>query len=85
VLNEITLHRTEHPLATTIHCTVNGHSLATVVGDGLIVATATGSTAYPLISRLFVLVFIRVCSCFFVLVVFVRLCSWLFVVIRGYS
>lgn len=47
VLNEITLHRTEHPHATTIHCSVNGHSLATVVGDGLIVATATGSTAYP--------------------------------------
>jgi NAD kinase len=48
ILNEITLHRTEHPLATTIHCTVNGHSLATVVGDGLIVATATGSTAYSM-------------------------------------
>ena len=48
ILNEITLHRTEHPLATTIHCAVNGHSLATVVGDGLIVATATGSTAYPI-------------------------------------
>lgn len=48
VLNEITLHRTEHPHATTIHCSVNGHSLATVVGDGLIVATATGSTAYLL-------------------------------------
>eukprot|EP00026_Physarum_polycephalum_P009975 Phypoly_transcript_10117.p1 GENE.Phypoly_transcript_10117~~Phypoly_transcript_10117.p1 ORF type:complete len:380 (+),score=37.46 Phypoly_transcript_10117:35-1174(+) len=48
ILNEITLHRTEHPLATTIHCAVNGHSLATVVGDGLIVATATGSTAYSM-------------------------------------
>lgn len=48
VLNEITIHRSTHPLATTIQCTVNGHALATVVGDGLIVATSTGSTAYSL-------------------------------------
>jgi len=48
VLNELTIHRTQHPHATTIHCTVNGHSLATVVGDGLIVATPTGSTAYSM-------------------------------------
>jgi len=47
-LNEITIHRSTHPLATTIQCTVNGHALATVVGDGLIVATSTGSTAYSL-------------------------------------
>jgi NAD kinase len=59
ILNEITLHRTEHPLATTIHCAVNGHSLATVVGDGLIVATATGSTAYLPLS-LFLILFIYI-------------------------
>eukprot|EP01132_Coremiostelium_polycephalum_P010930 gene10930-13387_t len=48
VLNEVTLHRGSNPHSTTINCTINGHMLADIIGDGLIVATATGSTAYSL-------------------------------------
>ncbi|EGC34248.1 hypothetical protein DICPUDRAFT_18795, partial [Dictyostelium purpureum] len=48
VLNEVTLHRGSNPHLTTINCTINGHTLSDIVGDGLIVATATGSTAYSL-------------------------------------
>ncbi|KAK5574998.1 hypothetical protein RB653_010253 [Dictyostelium firmibasis] len=48
VLNEVTLHRGSNPHLTTINCTINGHNLSDIVGDGLIVATATGSTAYSM-------------------------------------
>ncbi|KAF2078113.1 hypothetical protein CYY_000584 [Polysphondylium violaceum] len=48
VLNEVTLHRGSNPHLTTIKCTVNGHNLSDFIGDGLIIATATGSTAYSL-------------------------------------
>ncbi|KYQ91192.1 NAD+ kinase family protein [Tieghemostelium lacteum] len=48
VLNEVTLHRGSNPHSTTINCIINGHVLSDIVGDGLIVATATGSTAYSL-------------------------------------
>eukprot|EP01133_Synstelium_polycarpum_P006766 gene6766-7863_t len=48
VLNEVTIHRGSNPHSTVINCTVNGHMLTDIIGDGLIVATATGSTAYSL-------------------------------------
>ncbi|KAM9971576.1 hypothetical protein ACTFIW_011558 [Dictyostelium discoideum] len=48
VLNEVTLHRGSNPHVTTINCTINGDNLSDIVGDGLIVATATGSTAYSM-------------------------------------
>ena len=47
-LNEAILGRhTESPVATT-HLIINGHSVYQLRGDGIIVATATGSTAYAL-------------------------------------
>ena len=48
VLNEVTLHRDKPLTLLSIDVFVDGEFLATYSGDGLIVATPTGSTAYSL-------------------------------------
>ncbi|KAJ1999257.1 NADH kinase pos5 [Coemansia thaxteri] len=45
VTNEVCIHRATYPHLTTVSCFLNGHLLTTSVGDGVIVATPTGSTA----------------------------------------
>jgi NADH kinase len=47
-LNELTLHRGRQPHLTSLDLFVNDEPLTTVVADGCIVATPTGSTAYSL-------------------------------------
>ena len=55
-LNEVTISRGSFPRNLEAHLSISGEDLCTLRGDGLIVATATGSTAYafsaggPLIS-----------------------------------
>ncbi|KAJ1723897.1 NADH kinase pos5 [Coemansia erecta] len=48
VTNEASIHRGTYPHLTTISCALDGHLLTTSVGDGIIVGTPTGSTAYAL-------------------------------------
>ncbi|KAJ1882901.1 NADH kinase pos5 [Coemansia sp. RSA 1722] len=48
VTNEASIHRGTYPHLTTISCFLDGHLLTTSVGDGIIVGTPTGSTAYAL-------------------------------------
>lgn len=47
-MNEIALHRGREPHLSTIDTFVDGQHLTESVGDGLIVSTPTGSTAYSL-------------------------------------
>lgn len=49
-LNEATFHKTAHARLVEVEVEVNDRRLATYAGDGLIVATPTGSTAYSLSS-----------------------------------
>ena len=46
VLNEIVVDRGQSPYLSQIDCFINNSFITTVQADGLIVATATGSTAY---------------------------------------
>ena len=48
VINDVTMHRGLEGQTLTVDCSVNGHLITKSSGDGLIVATATGSTAYSL-------------------------------------
>lgn len=48
VLNEVTVDRGESPFLTDITCYCNDKFITTAQGDGIIVATPTGSTAYSL-------------------------------------
>jgi len=48
VMNEVALHRGRSPHLDTIDVFVDGQHLTECVGDGLIVSTPTGSTAYSL-------------------------------------
>ncbi|KAJ2357834.1 NADH kinase pos5 [Coemansia sp. RSA 2618] len=48
ITNEACIHRGTYPHLTTISCYLNNHLLTTSVGDGVIVGTPTGSTAYSL-------------------------------------
>ena len=47
-LNEVTISRGSFPRNLEAHLSISGDDLCTLRGDGLIVATATGSTAYAL-------------------------------------
>jgi len=47
-LNEVTFHKTTYARLVEVEAHVNGSHLATFSGDGLIVSTPTGSTAYSL-------------------------------------
>ncbi|KAJ3378776.1 NADH kinase pos5 [Lobulomyces angularis] len=49
-MNEITLHRGSKPHLTTLKVSVNEQFLTDAVSDGLIISSATGSTAYNLSS-----------------------------------
>lgn len=47
-LNDITIHRRDDGAMITMHAYLNGEFLNTYWGDGIIISTATGSTAYSL-------------------------------------
>ena len=47
-MNEVLLHRGTHPHLTHITVLVNGRFLTEAVGDGMLISTPTGSTAYSL-------------------------------------
>ena len=47
-LNEVVLHRGEDPNVIRLRIVIDGEDLATLDADGVLVATATGSTAYAL-------------------------------------
>ena len=47
-LNDLTLHKSSNNEMITVHVYVNGEFLNSYKGDGLIIATPTGSTAYSL-------------------------------------
>ena len=47
-LNDITFHKRDDAAMITIHASINGEFLNTYWGDGIIVSTSTGSTAYSL-------------------------------------
>lgn len=48
ITNEVCIHRATYPHLTTLSCFLDSHLLTTSVGDGIIVGTPTGSTAYSL-------------------------------------
>jgi NAD+ kinase len=48
VLNEAVLDRGNSPFLTNLDCFCDGHLITTVQADGIIIASATGSTAYSL-------------------------------------
>jgi NAD+ kinase len=48
VLNEVVIGRNQIARVIATSLTINGHDIYTLRGDGLIIATATGSTAYAL-------------------------------------
>ena len=47
-LNDFTIHKTQSNEMITVHTYINGEFMNSYWGDGLIIATATGSTAYSL-------------------------------------
>ncbi len=47
-INDLTIHKSKTNEMITVHCYINGEFLNSYWGDGLIVATPTGSTAYSL-------------------------------------
>ena len=47
-LNEVTVSKHDSSSMIAVHTTINNEHLATYMGDGLIIATPTGSTAYSL-------------------------------------
>ena len=47
-LNDITIHRRDDAAMITMHAYLNGEFLNTYWGDGIIISTSTGSTAYSL-------------------------------------
>lgn len=47
-LNDITIHRGDDSAMITTHVSLNGEKLNSYWGDGIIISTATGSTAYSL-------------------------------------
>ena len=47
-LNDITIHKRDDAAMITMHAYLNGEFLNTYWGDGIIISTATGSTAYSL-------------------------------------
>lgn len=47
-LNDITIHKRDDSAMITMHAYLNGEFLNTYWGDGIIISTATGSTAYSL-------------------------------------
>lgn len=48
VLNEVVINRGLSPYSTTIDLYINDNKFTSIVGDGIIIATPTGSTAYNL-------------------------------------
>ncbi|XP_062505175.1 NAD kinase-like isoform X2 [Corticium candelabrum] len=46
ILNEVVIDRGPSPYLTNLEIYCNGHAVTTVQGDGIIIATPTGSTAY---------------------------------------
>eukprot|EP01103_Thecamoeba_quadrilineata_P010364 TRINITY_DN2215_c0_g1_i1.p1 TRINITY_DN2215_c0_g1~~TRINITY_DN2215_c0_g1_i1.p1 ORF type:complete len:397 (+),score=43.85 TRINITY_DN2215_c0_g1_i1:43-1233(+) len=48
VLNEVAIHRKTHARILNVNCYLNSDFLTTDMGDGLIVSSATGSTAYSM-------------------------------------
>ena len=50
VLNEIVVDRGPSPYAVELNIYIDGNPITTTLGDGIIIATPTGSTAYNLAS-----------------------------------
>jgi NAD kinase len=48
VLNEVVIDRGPSPYSTTIDLFIDDNKFTSIVGDGIIIATPTGSTAYNL-------------------------------------
>lgn len=48
VLNEVVIDRGPSPYSTTLDLYIDDNKFTSIVGDGLIIATPTGSTAYNL-------------------------------------